>query len=140
MQLSNSKFEFLRSIQTGAVLTAGFLVWMAAAAPAAAQNWQLIWSDEFNGAAGSFPDSTKWTYDTGGGGWGNSELETYCSPGSNTAPCSSANPNAFMDGNGNLVIRARKDSSGNWTSARMKTQGLFSFQYGRIEEIGRAHV
>ena len=133
MLFKNSKLEFFGRIKTLAVPAAGILAWMAVAVPAAAQNWQLIWSDEFNGAAGSFPDSTKWTYDTGGGGWGNSELETYCSPGSNTAPCSAANPNVFMDGNGNLVIRARKDSSGNWTSTRMKTQGLFSFQYGRIE-------
>jgi hypothetical protein len=36
--------------------------------------------DEFNGAANSTIDPTKWTYDTGGGGWGNNELETYCAP------------------------------------------------------------
>jgi beta-glucanase (GH16 family) len=103
------------------------------AQPMFAQNWQLIWSDEFNGAANSSPDPSKWTYDTGGGGFGNSELETYCSPGMNTAPCNASLPNEFMDGNGNLVIRARKDSAGNWTSARLKTQGIFSFQYGRVE-------
>src|SRR5258707_9008893 len=80
------------------------------AQPMFAQNWQLIWSDEFNGAANSSPDPSKWTYDTGGGGFGNSELETYCSPGMNTAPCNASLPNEFMDGNGNLVIRARKDS------------------------------
>ncbi|MBV8808938.1 MAG: family 16 glycosylhydrolase [Acidobacteriaceae bacterium] len=125
--------EFFSRIKTRGFFTAGILMCMAAAHPAAAQNWQLIWSDEFNGAAGSFPDSTKWMYDTGGGGWGNDELEIYCSPGSNRAPCSAANPNVFMDGNGNLVIRARKDSEGNWTSARLNTQGLFSFQYGRVE-------
>ena len=39
--------------------------------------WQLVWSDEFNGAAGSPPDPTKWNYDLGDGGWGNGELETY---------------------------------------------------------------
>lgn len=98
-----------------------------------AQNWQLIWSDEFNGAANTYPDSSKWTYDTGAGGWGNNELETYCSAGSNTPPCNAAYPNAFLDGTGNLVIRAIKDGAGNWTSARLKTQGLFSFQYGRTE-------
>jgi len=109
------------------------LLLAATAQPLFAQNWQLIWSDEFNGANGSAPDPTKWTYDTGGGGFGNSELQTYCSPGMNTAPCNASLPNEFMDGNGNLVIRARKDSSGNWTSARLKTQGKFSFQYGRVE-------
>lgn len=109
------------------------LLFAVSAQPLSAQNWKLIWSDEFNGAANTYPDSSKWTYDTGAGGWGNSELETYCSVGSNTAPCNGAYPNAFIDGNGNLVIRARRDSFGNWTSARLKTQGLFSFQYGRIE-------
>jgi beta-glucanase (GH16 family) len=114
--------------------SAAILLLLAATAqPLFAQNWQLIWSDEFNGANGSAPDPTKWTYDTGGGGFGNSELQTYCSPGMNTAPCNASLPNEFMDGNGNLVIRARKDSSGNWTSARLKTQGKFSFQYGRVE-------
>ena len=109
------------------------LLLAATAQPLFAQNWQLIWSDEFNGANGTAPDPNKWTYDTGGGGFGNSELQTYCSPGMNTAPCNASLPNEFMDGNGNLVIRARKDSSGNWTSARLKTQGKFSFQYGRVE-------
>jgi beta-glucanase (GH16 family) len=98
-----------------------------------AQTWQLVWSDEFNGPSGSLPDASKWTYDTGAGGWGNGEIETYCAANSNTAPCDSKFPNAYLDGHGNLVIRARKDPGGNWTSARLKTQGLFSFQYGRIE-------
>jgi beta-glucanase (GH16 family) len=104
---------------------------LAAPKPAAAQ-WTLVWSDEFNGANGAFPDATKWTYDTGGGGFGNGELQTYCAPGSNTFPCSTANPNIFQNGNGQLVIRAR-NSGGNWTSGRMKTAGRAQFQYGRIE-------
>ena len=41
--------------------------------------WMLTWSDEFNGADGSRPDESRWTYDIGGGGWGNQELETYTS-------------------------------------------------------------
>ncbi|MGA8028806.1 MAG: family 16 glycosylhydrolase [Bryobacteraceae bacterium] len=115
------------------LFAATLFVLAAIAKPVSAQTWVLMWHDEFNGPANSYPDPSKWTYDVGGGGWGNDELETYCAPGSNDAPCNSAYPNAFMDGNGNLVIRARMDSSGNWTSARLKTQGLFSFQYGRIE-------
>src|SRR5258707_11509503 len=39
--------------------------------------WSLAWSDEFNGPNGSGPDSSKWSFDTGGNGWGNNELETY---------------------------------------------------------------
>jgi beta-glucanase (GH16 family) len=94
--------------------------------------WTLVWSDEFNGPAGSVPDPTKWIYDVGGGGWGNNELEYYCSPTSST-PCNPGNPNISLDGNGNLVIKAIKDSGGNWTSGRMNTSGKFQVQYGRIE-------
>ncbi len=98
-----------------------------------AQTWTLQWSDEFNGAAGSYPNSSNWTYDTGNSGFGNPEIENYCAAGSNTAPCSTATPNAAMDGNGNLVIKAIRNASGQWTSARLKTQGLKTFTYGRIE-------
>ena len=107
---------------------------LATALPAHAQTWNLVWSDEFNGPAGTFPDSTKWNYDVGNnGGWGNGESEFYCSAGSNSAPCSSANPNVFMNGSGSLVIRARRDAAGTWTSTRMLTSGKFSAQYGRVE-------
>jgi beta-glucanase (GH16 family) len=95
-------------------------------------SYKLSWSDEFNGADGSSPDSSKWTYDTGvgGNGWGNNELETY----------TNRNKNAQIQG-GNLVITAVKEtyadpSDGvmrNYTSARLKTQGLFSQAYGRFE-------
>ena len=95
-------------------------------------NWQLVWSDEFNGPAGSLPDPAKWTYDVGGGGWGNNEEEVYCAAGSNASPCSTATPNAVLDGNGNLVITAY-NTTGTWTSARMKTESVENFQYGRIE-------
>ena len=39
---------------------------------AQAQSWQLVWSDEFNGSI-----SPDWVFETGGGGWGNNELEYY---------------------------------------------------------------
>lgn len=105
----------------------------ALSVPASAQNWQLYWSDEFDGAAGAVPDPANWSFDVGNnGGWGNQELEYYCAAGSNAAPCSAAAPNAYLDGNGNLVIAAIK-SNGTWTSARLLTQSTFSFTYGRIE-------
>jgi beta-glucanase (GH16 family) len=107
---------------------------LATAVQAHAQTWNLIWSDEFNGPAGTFPDSTRWNFDVGNnGGWGNGESEFYCAAGSNSSPCSSANPNAIMNGNGSLIIRARRDAAGTWTSTRMNTSGKFSVQYGRIE-------
>ena len=95
---------------------------------------QLVWSDEFNGTAPqSAPNPANWIYDTGGGGWGNNELETYCAYGSNTAPCSTANPNAYVGSDGYLHILALKNAQGQYTSVRLKTQGLKSFQYGQIE-------
>lgn len=95
----------------------------------------LVWSDEFANSTGANaqPNKVVWTYDTGPGGWGNSELEDYCAWGSTVSPCSTATPNAFVDTNGYLNIVAEQPSSGVYTSARLKTQGLFSFQYGRIE-------
>lgn len=90
---------------------------------------KLVWSDEFNGPDGSAPDPHKWTFDLGGKGWGNQELETY-----------TARPQNVFIQNGMLVIQARKETftgkdgaARNYTSARLKTQGLFSQTYGRIE-------
>ncbi len=97
-----------------------------------AQIWNLQWSEEFNDAAGTPPSPDRWTFDTGGGGWGNGEIEIYCAPGSNATPCDASRPNLSQDGKGNMVIRAVK-TNGTWTSGRMKTQGKEAFQYGRIE-------
>jgi beta-glucanase (GH16 family) len=95
----------------------------------------LVWSDEFSNATGSNaqPSSMIWTYDTGNSGFGNNELENYCAWGSNASPCSAASPNAYLGTDGSLHIVARQPSAGVYTSARLKSQGLFSFQYGRIE-------
>ncbi len=89
------------------------------------RNWELTWSDEFDGAAGVLPDATKWTYDIGNGGWGNQELEYYTNRPENVS----------LDGNGNLVITAKSESFGgsSFTSARIKTKGLFEQAYGRFE-------
>ncbi len=116
-------------------LTAASLLCVAGAVPALhAQTYNLVWSDEFNAAAGTYPDATKWAYDTGyGTQFGNPEIETYCTPGSNAAPCNAGTVNAYQDGSGNLVIHAVRDSSGTWTSARLKTQGKYQFTYGRVE-------
>jgi beta-glucanase (GH16 family) len=89
------------------------------------RNFQLVWSDEFDGDSGTAPNATKWTYDLGTGlnGWGNNELQTYTQSPQNVA----------LDGEGNLVITALKTSTGSYTSARIKTEGLFSQKYGKIE-------
>ena len=94
----------------------------------------LVWSDEFNSTGSkSQPNPLIWTYDTGNSGFGNHELENYCAWGSNAAPCSTASPSAYVGADGYLHIVAQQPSPGVYTSARMKTQGLFSFQYGRFE-------
>jgi beta-glucanase (GH16 family) len=97
----------------------------------------LVWSDEFSNSTGANaqPNPATWTYDTGTGtgGWGNDELEDYCSWNSSVSPCSAANPNAYVGTDGYLHIVAEEPSPGVYTSARVKSEGLFSFQYGRIE-------
>jgi beta-glucanase (GH16 family) len=95
----------------------------------------LVWSDEFANSTGANaePNPLVWTYDTGNSGFGNNELEDYCAWNSSTSPCAVANPNAYVGTDGYLHIVAEQPSAGVYTSARMKTQGLFSFQYGRFE-------
>src|SRR6267154_1658950 len=61
--------------------------------------WSLVWSDEFDGPSGSPVDSSKWSFDVGGNGWGNNELETY----------TSRTVNADREG-GLLVIKALKEN------------------------------
>jgi beta-glucanase (GH16 family) len=87
------------------------------------RNWQLVWSDDFEGSAGTLPDASKWGFDIGNnGGWGNAELENYTN-----------NPeNVSLDGNGNLVLTAIKNGN-SYTSARVNTKGKFSQTYGRFE-------
>src|SRR5712671_4155151 len=89
----------------------------------------LVWSDEFSSANGSAPDSTKWTYDLGGGGWGNQELQSYTS-----------RPQNVQMQKGNLVITALQENytgtdgiARNYTSARLKSQNLFAQAFGRFE-------
>ena len=95
----------------------------------------LVWSDEFtnNTGASAQPNPAVWTYDTGNSGFGNKELENYCAWGSSTSPCSTANPSEYVGTDGYLHIEAQQPAPSVYTSARLKTQGLFSFQYGRFE-------
>jgi beta-glucanase (GH16 family) len=97
--------------------------------------WTLIWQDEFDGKAGTPPDTEKWSYDLGGSGWGNLEHEYYTNDPANAA----------MNGKGALVITAIKidepAESGLtcwygpcfYTSSRLLTKGKFEFTYGRVE-------
>jgi outer membrane protein assembly factor BamB/subtilisin family serine protease len=90
---------------------------------------QPAWRDEFYQYAGTGPIAGNWTYDLGGGGWGNQELETYTSDRENSFIAVDA---AALDGRA-MVIRAVRTLAGTYTSARLKTQGLFNVSSGRIE-------
>ncbi|WP_394840717.1 glycoside hydrolase family 16 protein [Pendulispora brunnea] len=91
-----------------------------------------VFSDDFDGPAGSGVDTSKWTLETGDNSGNNHERQYY----------TSGTHNAALDGNGNLVITARKDNPGNYqcwygtcqyTSARMNTASTFTQQYGHFE-------
>jgi beta-glucanase (GH16 family) len=105
--------------------------------PAIVDPTKPVWSDEFSNStsANAAPNPATWTYDVGTDCCGNNELETYCAWASATGPCNPASPNAYVGTDGYLHIVAQQPTAGTatYTSARMKTEGLFSFQYGRIE-------
>jgi beta-glucanase (GH16 family) len=78
--------------------------------------------DEFDGTAGSAPDPAHWSAQTGAGGWGNRELQTY------------TGQNAVLDGHGHLVITADIGPGGGppYTSARLTTHGKRAFGLGTV--------
>ena len=85
------------------------------------EGWELVWNDEFDGAS---IDESNWTYDIGGWGWGNGEAQYY-----------TERPENARVENGLLVITLRQEKfeDSYYTSARMKTQALQEFRYGKIE-------
>jgi beta-glucanase (GH16 family) len=89
--------------------------------PASYAGYHLAWSDEFNGSTLNQQD---WSYEIGGSGYGNNELEYYTS-----------RPENLFLSNGNLIIEARQESYGgnNYTSARINTANKQQFTYGRID-------
>ncbi len=93
---------------------------------------KMFFRDEFNKPVNAAADSSKWTAEIGGGGWGNEELEYY----------TNSVENAYHDGHGNLVIKAVKVTPLNlncwygkcqYTSARLITKNKFDQKYGRFE-------
>lgn len=85
------------------------------------EGYELVWNDEFDGDE---IDPTNWTYDIGGWGWGNGEAQYY----------TDRPENARVE-NGLLVVEARFERFENayYTSARLKTEDLREFQYGKFE-------
>jgi beta-glucanase (GH16 family) len=105
--------------------------------PAPPEQWDLVWSDEFDGAADATFDTTKWRPDLGDGcqagicGWGNQEKEYY----------TAATENIALDGDGHLQIVGRVAPPGlncyygpcRYTSAKITTRGKMNAGPGRIE-------
>ncbi|KTR04220.1 glycoside hydrolase family 16 protein [Curtobacterium luteum] len=108
---------------TAAATTAALVRGSDTARAATTGTTTLLAADEFDGAAGSAPNPSIWRYDLGAGGWGNGELETY----------TDSRRNSQLDGTGNLVITARREADGTYTSARLKSEGTYTAQYGRVE-------
>lgn len=82
-----------------------------------------MWVQDFEGPAGQPPDPEVWTHETGGGGWGDRQLQVY----------TDAPTNAALDGAGHLAITARREAEGTITSARLTTRDRFTTTYGRVE-------
>ncbi len=102
------------TVGIGAVIGATVLTPTARAAT-------LVWSDEFTGSSGASPSTSKWNWETGGGGWGNNEWQTY----------TNSRSNSYLNGNGQLVIAARYNGT-SLTSARMNTLGKFALTDGTL--------
>ncbi len=106
-------------------------------APPTMPQWTLVWSDEFDGAAAAPVDDQRWAFDLGDGctagncGWGNEEKEWYTSDRANAA----------LTGDGMLAIVARRATTKTacyygpcrYTSAKLKTKGMRSVRFGRVE-------
>lgn len=97
-----------------------------------ARGWSLAWSEEFDGTAGGPADPRTWRAETGGGGWGNAELQYY----------TGGSENAFLDGASNLALvvrqpepRLREDRYGGcgYTSARLISKDRVALRYGLVQ-------
>jgi beta-glucanase (GH16 family) len=82
----------------------------------------LIWSEEFDGPAGTPVDPDIWQPEVGGHGWGNEELQYY----------TERTENASLDGAGNLAIVVRRSDS-QYTSARLISKDRVAFTYGLVQ-------
>lgn len=85
--------------------------------------YTLAWSDEFDKPG--LPDSTKWSYDTGGHGFGNHELQYYTKADTSNA--------VIYDGVLHIKALQKNADTNHYTSARLLTRGRKTFAYGKIE-------
>lgn len=107
------------------VVSAALLAAGCASTAPSEDAWEVVWQDEFQGAEGQLPDPANWSFDVGGDGWGNQQLEYNTDRPENV----SVNGDGFL-----RIVAQREDYEGNaWTSGRIKTQALQAFEYGKIE-------
>ena len=90
--------------------------------PESENKYQLVWSDEFDYKG--LPDSSKWSYDVGGHGWGNDELQYYTEVRTKNARVK----------NSTLIIEAHKEDyeGKNYTSARLVTKNKGDWKYAKV--------
>ncbi|AZG47374.1 glycoside hydrolase family 16 protein [Gordonia insulae] len=117
MQIFRHRGRLFR-VAVAVTIASGIAVALTAPGPARAAD--TAFSDEFNRAAGSI--GGVWQHEVGGGGWGNNEQQVY----------TNQRANSRLDGNGNLLIEARRGADSGWTSARLTTKGTFAFTYGTL--------
>uniref|UniRef100_B0T305 Glycoside hydrolase family 16 n=1 Tax=Caulobacter sp. (strain K31) TaxID=366602 RepID=B0T305_CAUSK len=106
--------------------------------PAAAQDWRLVWADEFDGPA---LDQTKWSYAEDCGGGGNNERQCYTA-----APANVSVRNGVLS-----LTTLRQATTGladpwsgskatrtlDYSSGKLVTKGKAFWRYGRIEVRAR---
>ena len=85
---------------------------------------KLLWSEDFK--VGTL-DSKTWNVETGGGGWGNGELQTYTTENVKVA-----------DDNLQITAESQEDNGEvTFTSSRVNTAGNVEVKYGKV--VARIH-
>jgi len=122
----------LRRTRIAALLGACALLTLGQVSMPTVATAAATFTDDFNGPAGSAVDGSKWQIETGNNGGNNHELQWYTAGAANAA----------LDGQGHLVITAKRENPGGfncwygscqYTSARMNTAGKFTQTYGHFE-------
>jgi len=86
-------------------------------------SYSLVWSDEFD--IDGLPQSSHWTFEEGGHGWGNNEKQYYLA---------NSLENAYVkDGKLHIVALSKKYQDNSYTSAKLTTYQKLPLQYGKIE-------
>ncbi|SFB44511.1 Beta-glucanase, GH16 family [Amycolatopsis marina] len=115
---SRRRSVLLGAISAAALIAVPLTLPAQASVPPPDPGWTMQWSDDFDGSAGSLPSADNWIIDLGhsypGGpaNWGTGEIARHTDDPANIG----------LDGSGNLRITPRRDSAGNWTSARIETR------------------